>query len=57
MCRPRAKGFCLCVVSVGAKPVWPDILLAGRPAIARMRAREFRDRPHMQQYFQMIERP
>ena len=34
-----------------------DILLAGRPAISRMRAREFRDRPHMQQYFQMIERP
>ena len=56
MCRPRAKGFCLCVVSVGAKPVWPDILLAGRPAIARMRAREFRDRPHMQQYLR-IERP
>ena len=27
------------------------------PAISRICSREFRDRPHMQQYFQMIERP
>ena len=37
--------------------LWDEVLLAGRPAISRMRQREYGDCPEMMRLIRMIERP